>query len=417
MDIPEAWMGARRDQAGDVAMEDSGDKYHIDLPPQCIALAMESGDLIFLLPRQLGDHFKLDITKYAVSRPMLTEQPGTHLAVDPSSRFIAVGCTEKNFTLLELSSGDDVHDLMATPESFKPIKNIRHFSIEGVIHKMDFLYPQADDPDHMILLLLIARKGSTRMKIWEWDASTGLSNVSTRFPHGHQIPNPHRLPLLLVPIKIRSSFILILAEDFVACEGLLEGSPTFKTLVIKHREPTPFSFGLGPPLWTAWSKPARTVSYSETHDDIYVAREDGFVKFLEINSEEDDLLNVQMDAGCLQSNIGTGFVALGADLALGNAAADFFIATSDCGTGSVFRASRFPRLTEQELIVSRLTLGNIHLISALWQTVLRFLTLRHSQQKALSCRIMSFCRQRPPTTFYGNRRGFSHVQEKDSKVL
>jgi hypothetical protein len=67
---------------------------------------------------------------------------------------------------------------------------------------------------------------------------------------------------------------------------------------------------LGLPLWTAWTRPSRLPHHTKNRDDIYVVREDGLVKFLEIDSLEDDIVRAYNTIGSFDSNCGTALASL-----------------------------------------------------------------------------------------------------------
>jgi hypothetical protein len=52
-----------------------------------------------------------------------------------------------------------------------PVQAERYINVDGVIHKMEFLFPSANDPDHVILLLLVVNGGTTRMFVYDWVCS------------------------------------------------------------------------------------------------------------------------------------------------------------------------------------------------------------------------------------------------------
>ncbi|KAI9736042.1 MAG: hypothetical protein M1818_006218 [Claussenomyces sp. TS43310] len=322
------------DECGEMFMPTDSRDHHRPLPPECIVLALESGDLVFVFARRLPSGLvDFVTTRHSVSRPMLTEQPGKHMSIDPSSRYLAIACSEKHFAIYALHT-EDVSSTQHVPDHpFRPITSERCFSVEGVILQMEFVHPSPGDPNHMILLLMVVRRGSTRIQTFEWVAGQNLRAIRCNNKHGHLVPQAFQMPLFLIPLTIRSVVVMVCDEVVVACEGLLDGFPTFRTLDIAPVAPTPLHFGRSPPSWTSWTKPMRRRDYIQQHDDFYMAREDGVIKFLEMDAAEDDLLKVEMHAGDFQCNIGTAFTSLGQ---IGRAN-DILISGGDSGDGGVYQ--------------------------------------------------------------------------------
>lgn len=329
------------DDCGDMLMPTDSRDYHRPLPPECLVLSLESGHLVFLYARWLCSGLEFVIGRHLVSRPMLSEQPGKHMAIDPSSRYLAVACSEKFFAVYTLHTEDVLSSPQAPGHFFCPIQSERYFSVDGVIHQMEFVHPSPNDPDHMILLLMIIRRGSTRMQTFEWVAGQNLRNINSNNKNGHLVPQAFRMPLFLIPLSARSAMIMACKEAVVACEGLLEGSPRFRTLDISPVEPTALHIGRDTPLWTSWTKPMRFRAYRKSHDDFYLAREDGVIKFFEMDISEDDLLKVEMHAGDFKCNIGTAFTCLGQ---IGRAN-DILIAGGDAGDGGIYQVRLFQAIS------------------------------------------------------------------------
>lgn len=110
-----------------------------------------------------------------------------------------------------------------------------------------------------------------------------LIEVDGNFDEGLQLPMNFRLPLLIIPLSFRCAFIVVCVDAIVVCEGLVEGTPTYINLSLSVEPPTEYHQGLGAPLWTAYAKPMRFSPYADHHDDLYLARGDGVVKFIEVS--------------------------------------------------------------------------------------------------------------------------------------
>ncbi|KAL5316563.1 hypothetical protein ACEPPN_015612 [Leptodophora sp. 'Broadleaf-Isolate-01'] len=311
------------------------------LPPQCLLLQLDTGDSVFLtLNRSGNDKLEFVASKHRVSKPMLKLQPGMHLAVDPSSRYMVVGCSESVFAIYSLHSRDSLKRQCIETSSPKHVESETQIYPGGVILKMEFLYPAADDDHHIILLLLAILKGKTRMLLYEWEAGMDLKNIKARSSRGYLLDKPRQVPLLLIPLTIKSSFILVYEASMAVCQGILHGTPKMTYFNDKVYEPTAFHHGSGNPLWTSWTRPSRLESHKVTRDDLFIAREDGLVKFLEIDSEDEDFVTADNNIGELGANCGMALASL--DYPNKDAkSGDLFVMGGDASSGGTYLASIF----------------------------------------------------------------------------
>ena len=93
------------------------------------------------------------------------------------------------------------------------------------------------------------------------------------------------------------------------------------------------------PVCTAWARPVRTKSYSSMHDDVYICREDGLLRFVEIDQTDQLLIKTTSPAGALRGFIGTAFASL--DLSV-NSSHDMLIAGGDMSEGGIYLVSSEP---------------------------------------------------------------------------
>lgn len=293
-----------RDESADVPMEDVWAPKSIEY----IVLALESGVIVFLFACTRGTEVELAATQHTVSRSMLSEQPGRHIAVDPSSKYMAIAGAENVFAIYALRPVEQ----LGSSNGHRPVPLVefeRYLHIDGVIHKMEFLYPIADDPDHIILLLLVVYRGTTRMFVYDWEAGQNLREIRSNFKKGTTVLKQHRMPLLLIPLRIRSAVLLVSDGIMAVCTGILEGTPTYTEIDIKFVKASPRYLGSSSdgPLWTSWFRPLRTHHYSKAHDDLYLAREDGAVLFVENSTDYFVQAQMEMYVDC---NIDTAFACL-----------------------------------------------------------------------------------------------------------
>ncbi|EFX05596.1 thermotolerance protein [Grosmannia clavigera kw1407] len=324
------------DDDTDVAMSDAGvplppaasPSRLTRLPPQQLMIVLESGDCVFLFVRQgvTGEYEFFD-TRVDIPNSQIA-QPGFHAAVDPSSRYMALACPENLFVVYELESKLELNRRYARGEPLRPIKSFRARMVNGVIHKMEFLYPHPDDDYHIILLLIIVMHGKSRMVTYEWGGrGDDLVSVLSEAKRGQPLPPQHQIPLLIIPLTVHSAFFAISARRIAVCKDALTLPAEFDDFVMDVQETSRFHHGSGEPLWAAWTRPYRLPTYRTTRDNIYLAREDGVVMFLEIDS--DNILGASVQIGKFDCNIGTSFCSLLDDFN------DILIMGGDSGPGSI----------------------------------------------------------------------------------
>jgi hypothetical protein len=169
----------------------------------------------------------------------------------------------------------------------------------------------------------------------EWETGQDLAKLRARTPKGHPLDASQRMPLLIVPLTIKSCFILIYETFMTVCQGLLEGSPTFQDFNHIMDPPTQYYHGKGIPLWTSWTRPIRRESFRTTRDDIYVVREDGVIKFLELDSKLEEIVQADMKIGELAGNCGTALASLDYHT-YGSQSGDMLITGGDSCSGGTY---------------------------------------------------------------------------------
>jgi len=97
----------------------------------------------------------------------------------------------------------------------------------------------------------------------------------------------------------------------------------------------PSATSLRPPLWTAWSRPGNMSATADNQDAIYLAREDGLIRYLEIGKVRDKFeLFVDMTHH-LDMNIDGAFTAI----ALLDRKSDMLIIGGSGCDGGIFHVS------------------------------------------------------------------------------
>ncbi|KFY28862.1 hypothetical protein V493_02713 [Pseudogymnoascus sp. VKM F-4281 (FW-2241)] len=308
MSFDDSFLNA--DDSSDLSMFEPSNQENYRLGPQIIVFVLEAGDLMFFCAPDFGPDELIQpiLIRHNIAKPLLGENLGAHLAADPSSRYLALGCSENVISIYSLKSREEMDAQYISGQPLSCIREERSLQVKGVILKIEFLFPSFQDPDHIILLLLISRNGKTRMHVYEWISGQPLSAIRQNHKKGHLLDERYRTPILLIPLTIKSAFILVCEQGVAVCEGLLEGSPQCHQSHLGHDEPSPIHKGRNAPLWTSWTRPVRTQKFAATNDDIYIAREDGLVKYLENN--RDEFLCTGVNLGGITCNIGTAFTSL-----------------------------------------------------------------------------------------------------------
>ena len=298
-----------KDEDSDTEDFNMSDSRRSILPPQFLLLQLDTGDSVFLMLQQTGSaSFEFIITgQHRVPRTMLSWQPGMHLCVDPSSRYMAVACSESHFTVYALRSREQLKVQHAKGLSLQHILVDAYLPFQGTIQKMEFLYTSGEG--NVMLLILVIFKGRTRMVLYEWQLGDDIRKIRSLNRKGHMLAPAHQMPLLLIPLKFKSTFILVSENIMAHFQNILEGEPLCTEFYDHVDRPTELHHGSGAPLWVGWARPTnRTRDHNDRRDDIYIAREDGLLKFLEIDCVE--FVESDMNVGEFEGRCGTALACI-----------------------------------------------------------------------------------------------------------
>ncbi|OAA39866.1 thermotolerance protein [Beauveria brongniartii RCEF 3172] len=307
---------------------------HHAIPPQALVLILENGDAVFLFLRKRPDstiEFVLSNYKLPRSVPYI----GYHLAVDPSSRYMAASSPEGVLVVYELHDWTYLNSRYVKDGTFSPIRRIHFRTVQGLIHNMNFLFPRPEDDYHIILFLVVIRKERhntepvSRMVTYDWELGDNLKTVFHEEKIGNRLPAEHKMPILLIPLKFKTAFFAVSKNSIGVVKHALSGSPEYERLRTDMPKRTKFYNGKGEPLWTAWTRPARLRTWFQRTDIIFLAREDGAFIFVDIDQKE--MVPSVINVGCLETNISTAF-ATSYDLF-----SDVLIVGGDSGPGGVWK--------------------------------------------------------------------------------
>lgn len=306
------------------------------LPPQLLMVVLETGACIFLFLRRAADgsYDFVTLTEHVRSARLI--HPGFHLAVDPSSRYAVQACARDMFVVHELESIPRLNEAYARSLPLKPVLSSRPRTVNGVIHTVEFLYPRPQDPQHIILLLIVIKDGVSRMITYDWMLGEDLREVFAPEKNGHALPPQHEMPLMVIPLTVRSAFLAVSEGEIAYCADALHGSPSFEPCDINKFPASEYYSGSEPPLWTAWSRPPRLYPYHRDRDFIYIAREDGVVIYLECDL--DDIVGASFYHGTFCS-VSTAFASLADEFHDGEALVngETLVFGGDSGQGGVWR--------------------------------------------------------------------------------
>lgn len=212
--------------------------------------------------------------------------------------------------------------------------------------KMEFLHPTHNDPGQIILLLVVSRQGKSRLVWYEWNKANDLWSSQLRATR-YSLPPEESVPLLLIPLINRTTFMLVCEGRITLFRDILTGAPT-RYVQRLECEKAPEEPGSSKrwPLWTQWARPMRAEGHRFTNveDAIYLCREDGIVQYLEFHNNVDHVLNSTHQAGRLGVNAETAFAILD----VGPSTLDLIVVGGDESEGGLWRVE--PR-TDETLLV------------------------------------------------------------------
>lgn len=316
------------------------------LPPQLLVLVFETGELAFIFLKESPSHRtpELAIQEY----PAVGNIPflGAHFTIDPSSRYLAASSLEDVLVVYEMKAWESLNQEYRATGKFQPVITQKSPRgplpyvkvIPAVIHSLEFLYPRPQDDYHVILLLTIFRRGKDgnqstwRFLTYDWEVENSLAPIFSQ-----QLKSPTRLPafsespMFLIPLKFQNAFFIVFETSMWLVKQVLS-SPEYELSALNVSGPSRLHHGVGHPQWTTWARPFRRRSYFEKTDIIYLAREDGVVMHIEVDSAT--LMHSETEIGCLDTNISTAFTTSY------DSFSDLLIIGGDSGPGGIWKVCR-----------------------------------------------------------------------------
>ncbi|KAF2859816.1 hypothetical protein K470DRAFT_258498 [Piedraia hortae CBS 480.64] len=248
-------------------------------PQDLLVLVLGNSNLAFLCLREEveGTYSFAHETR---SIPVLDEQlyqPGTHIAIDHSSRAIAVAANEREVIMYSCKSQEDIERALRAGHDWCPISSEKMAPVEGVIQHIDFLIPPEDNQDLVVLALIVVIKRRTKVVWIEWLHSQGLNDIFIN--SAQPLDCPKTAPNLFVPLH-GANFMLAHGTELLICTGLLSGSVTSSVVDAPLGEGDNHD-GNSPraPIWVSWQRPWRS---NRQKDTVILIAEDGLVAYFEI---------------------------------------------------------------------------------------------------------------------------------------
>ncbi|KAI1272567.1 mono-functional DNA-alkylating methyl methanesulfonate N-term-domain-containing protein [Xylaria sp. FL0933] len=278
---------------------------------EILVLVLSTGDLEFLFMSltPAGD-WEFISSRLPISSWRLIE-PGFLMTISPDSRYIAIACSEGLFIVYQLKSMEELRKEHSEGVPIIPIQSTQARALKGAIHKLDFLHGGPESTSHNVLLVITARSGVFRLATFEWEDSEGSHSSFIEALNeeklGVRLDGTAGIPLLIIPLMVSRQFLIIKEHSMEICSDVLTGSPVFNPFQLTPRDATDWHHGSHSPIWTAWTRPLREESYHSNTDLIYLAREDGWVNFLEIS---DSGIEASIYMGPLECNVDSAFAAV-----------------------------------------------------------------------------------------------------------
>ncbi|KAH0268837.1 hypothetical protein KCU91_g9111, partial [Aureobasidium melanogenum] len=268
--------------------ENTSDSSESPIGPQLLAFTLINTEQLFFLAASETEDGDVAFRVLSVPMPIFINPPRVHgnaIAVDPYSRALAVAIGDQKVFVCYaeqaelLSAGQQKWD-----DGYIPVSSSQTIKeVPGTILLMDFLYPPRNDPDRLILLMIVLHEGVV-LPVWvEWSKFEEPKHAVIK--QGHKIFLSGEMPNMMIPLKGNAAFVLATTREIWIFENILTTSAVTTKLVIDREDPPqhypPSSFH---PLWSKWVRPRRESQYDED-DYIYLISEDGNVYYLVFEQE------------------------------------------------------------------------------------------------------------------------------------
>ncbi|KAI1265782.1 hypothetical protein F5Y18DRAFT_46987 [Xylariaceae sp. FL1019] len=342
-----------------------------DTIQQLLVLVLEDGDMVFLgcVPTGVGgwrflsysenlenienpEDLNLENPRGPTPSAKLIDLRVHHMAISPSWDYLTLACGD--FLLLaKLRPMKEIQRRFHEDQQFDDlILEMRAQSVKGSIHQTAFLHPGIDKRSQIVLLTIVVKQGVSKLVIVEWDTADPLQAIfgGDDF-QGYRLEEDFKLPLLVIPLKVECQFLFVTEDKIVIGSDVLSGPPNFMSFALAVREDTGRYrgyHGSHAPLWTAWTRPMRKNEFFNGFSDmgrtyapkdaVYLAREDGWIFFIEIAAGA--TIGAAVSMGPVSCDIDTAFTSVGIgvipiDGRTKNFTGDLILACGRTGPGAI----------------------------------------------------------------------------------
>ncbi|KAI0478994.1 mono-functional DNA-alkylating methyl methanesulfonate N-term-domain-containing protein [Xylariaceae sp. FL0804] len=334
-------LGAPKLPANEHGQEDFA-PWQSTTPEQWLVLLLEAGELVFVhMDNRYHHDWEFITTRYRIPLRRQLVSPRSHMTIDPSWKYLSLACSKDVFIVFELESIDILCAQFLQEElSLQPVRSSYARSVNGIICNMEFLEPPREGL--VILALILVQAEVSRLVFYEWHCDlVGLEAILSKKKSGYRLEDVFRVPLLIIPLKVDSAFLIVTEEITAVCSQFLIGPPKFDPFDLGEPETEiDVHHGTRPPLWTAWTRPIRDDQwYNQGHDNIYLAREDGLISLIEVRG-----------GSGIETTVNMSFVDCNVDTAFGasyHPFHDLLLVGGDCGPGSYWELS--PKTTPRRI--------------------------------------------------------------------
>ena len=215
--------------------------------------------------------------------------------------------------------------------------------VDGMIHRMEFLYPPIDDASSVILMLVLCIDGDFVLRRYDWDCSQSIDDIKVAWS-GLDIPVEWNMPLLLIPIRIAAGFLLVCEDHAAIFSNVLVGSATARSMPLPcadDEDPDP-SNSRTAPLWTAWARPpdrSKRDGLAADVDHLFLAREDGLIRYISLKKSAGgsvQLSPASHDAGRFDVNVDQAVAILDTDHFI-EGASDVLVTAGNMSDGGLYQ--------------------------------------------------------------------------------
>lgn len=206
---------------------------------------------------------------------------------------------------------------------------------------MDFLKSPMTEPRRVVLLLIVANQGTSRLLLYRWDSWQALTTTKPLKSSGYALPMEDAFPHLLIPSCKLLSFAIVTGHKLVFYDDITSKKKTKRVFNI----PTPDD--QKDKQWVQWAKAVRHEEHRKQKEDIFLIREDGLLKTTIVTHNSVQRANITFEPGHLHIRVDTAICALSAPPTKGG---DILIACGDTTEGGVFHLmARMPPVNVQSL--------------------------------------------------------------------